>query len=278
MNNDPRQYPLLSNLIVHGSSQCSDPRDRVYSLLAFSSDGTKLPPDYSKDVEQVYAAVAKLYVESQYVPVLLACAVESRRVSSRSFMPFWTPDWAADSAEWNALRKIDPIPASWRSDVSAQLVQDGQILRLRTWVWWPCIPLHGRPETAMAPCSYFQIAHTVKMLRRAAKLPPSRQFEWPPGHTQPCRDGIRHLGIVLFDGLRHGFVICTYEGTAYGSLPVYEILEYMPLEQMFRGDETRFYSLLRDFGFGSGVCEVAPYLLSGFTRTEIRLVGHAVVS
>lgn len=78
------------------ASACSDPRDRVYSVLSFTSH-SDLVPDYQKSVSDVYREIARLLYTSDTFNlqlVLASCSLDSRRMAQ---LPSWAPDWNVPS-------------------------------------------------------------------------------------------------------------------------------------------------------------------------------------
>lgn len=74
------------------ASACADPRDRVYSVLSFTSH-SDMVPDYQKSVSDVYCEIARLLYTSDsfnFQLVLASCSLDSRRMAQ---LPSWAPDW-----------------------------------------------------------------------------------------------------------------------------------------------------------------------------------------
>ncbi|KAH8752439.1 hypothetical protein F5882DRAFT_484849 [Hyaloscypha sp. PMI_1271] len=68
---------LMSNMARYESQHCCDQRDRVFSLLAISSDATRLgiTPDYSASIRRVFhdASIRMLQTDSTLQILVLAC-------------------------------------------------------------------------------------------------------------------------------------------------------------------------------------------------------------
>lgn len=82
---------LLLLLLLSNTMRASDPRDRIYALLALASDAQEFPrSDYSLAVTDVYQTFALALVAKGHGPDILAlasCGARYRRY------PSWVPDW-----------------------------------------------------------------------------------------------------------------------------------------------------------------------------------------
>ena len=86
---------LLSLLINSRSNGATDPRDKVYALLALANDDVSrgVQPDYSPEntVAKAYAAVAQSYIALGFGPELLYHAGNDHLITD---LPSWVPDWS----------------------------------------------------------------------------------------------------------------------------------------------------------------------------------------
>lgn len=85
---------LLDNLDRFERKDCSDPVDRVYALLSISADANSFEVDYSKDMFDVYTAVARHYVASGLIGKILDRAVIKGAPNTNNGLPSWVPDWS----------------------------------------------------------------------------------------------------------------------------------------------------------------------------------------
>ena len=106
----PRMNKLLDTM-GSSSSQCSDPRDRIYGLLSLSNEDTNdidLTVDYAKSTSEVYTDFAKAYLVLNEIRVLNHAGLQrigqTRAEMSSSeahtstaplnaIMPSWVSDW-----------------------------------------------------------------------------------------------------------------------------------------------------------------------------------------
>ncbi|KAK5710582.1 hypothetical protein LTR15_012911 [Elasticomyces elasticus] len=95
LGSDPGGKSLLTNLIRYNATECFDPRDRLFSLLAISDETHGIVPDYSKSYTDLYTRFAASCIRQDQLSIILACAAATRRSSGANFtaMPSWVPDW-----------------------------------------------------------------------------------------------------------------------------------------------------------------------------------------
>ncbi|KAK4896472.1 hypothetical protein LTR27_005688 [Elasticomyces elasticus] len=84
---------ILDNVILYSDTKCIDPRDRIFALLALSPRFDRIAPDYAADYTDVYVKFAANCLGQGSLLKILACAVETRTVSSPRRLPSWVPDW-----------------------------------------------------------------------------------------------------------------------------------------------------------------------------------------
>lgn len=94
---DPRQKIWLDVRDELLSMECSDPRDRIYGLLAVIEDDQidSLAVDYSLSTAEVYTSVAKHCLGNTKADnnMLLVCELSPGRMAN---LPSWVPDWPTD--------------------------------------------------------------------------------------------------------------------------------------------------------------------------------------
>ncbi|KAM0277826.1 hypothetical protein ACHAQH_005530 [Verticillium albo-atrum] len=90
----PEKDYSLPDLLDQGRKfSCSDPRDRVYSVmnLAADVDNMGLVPNYELTTSQVYQDTVLRYIkQSKNTNILASCEI----LPGRSTMPSWVPDWS----------------------------------------------------------------------------------------------------------------------------------------------------------------------------------------
>ena len=108
---------LLHLALAWRSSECSDDRDRLYSLWNIAKDATELEmrADYSLPVEKVYVEFVKAYVKL-YHSLDVICAVQMP--STKKELPSWCPDW----------RQGDVFPSLLRHETVAGLDQEDKLI------------------------------------------------------------------------------------------------------------------------------------------------------
>lgn len=88
-----RDLTLLKLLQDSRASEATDPKDKVYGILALSSDfrsGSVLVPDYNLTVEEVYTSVVKAHIEKYgNLDILGYCGYTAGGLN----LPSWVPDW-----------------------------------------------------------------------------------------------------------------------------------------------------------------------------------------
>jgi hypothetical protein len=73
--------------------QCSDPRDRVFSMMSLAHDAKDFDkfPDYTKSCEDIYEEAARQFLRQGHIEVLAYCQFP-RAIRERE-MATWAPDW-----------------------------------------------------------------------------------------------------------------------------------------------------------------------------------------
>ncbi|KAG4436713.1 hypothetical protein IFR05_007796 [Cadophora sp. M221] len=123
--------PFLRLLSVHGHSQASDPRDKVFALKGLATDADSIEIDYTKPIDQIYRDTAfRLINISQTLDVLSVAAVHTSDIDLH--LPTWVPDWRTPET---AHSLYDPevdfgFHASAHSRYDPVISHDGLRLRL----------------------------------------------------------------------------------------------------------------------------------------------------
>ncbi|KAF2256372.1 hypothetical protein BU26DRAFT_513206 [Trematosphaeria pertusa] len=104
---ESKSHPFLHLLDVARSFDVSEPRDKVYGLLGFSTinaakeSGVFVMPDYGVSIVEVYMQVARTLVEREEALNVLSFVVhgkadedeEGGNEGKRNGLPSWVPDW-----------------------------------------------------------------------------------------------------------------------------------------------------------------------------------------
>ena len=88
-------YPLIHLLRTHRRFAATDPRDKIFALLALSSDAEafSLRADYRQTCNDTYINLAARLIEEDYTEVLSL----SDPAMNRDGLPSWVPDWSLPS-------------------------------------------------------------------------------------------------------------------------------------------------------------------------------------
>lgn len=83
---------LINLLFLVRFYETSDPRDKIYSLLAIANDGhdLALPADYNKPVVEVYKELAFRFIKRDSSLDIICLAGLCHKVHA---LPSWVPDW-----------------------------------------------------------------------------------------------------------------------------------------------------------------------------------------
>lgn len=91
--------------------EATDPRDRIFAILGFSSDSTALNvrPDYEKTCKDVYTEVAEaILTQASNLDILYAVSGPKNMKA----MPSWVPDWSVPVQSTFGLRQLRRYSAS----------------------------------------------------------------------------------------------------------------------------------------------------------------------
>ena len=139
-------YDMLDHLNQFSDFECSDDRDRIFSLLNCGSENLSYRPDYSMSTNQVYTDFARFMISEGYGPRVLLSATIRRRptvdgserlVSSLERLPSWVPDWRLPVAfmDYGCVSNFEArLSKEATSMWKAHVWTDGNIL---------CVTLHN---------------------------------------------------------------------------------------------------------------------------------------
>lgn len=93
---------------------CSEPKDKIYGLLALGNDlvdgDWPLKPRYDQTVEEIYKQFVWWCIAKSGTLDVLSSKRDYRVRSKLSSLPSWVPDWAEDGG-----RDTDSTPKTWSS-------------------------------------------------------------------------------------------------------------------------------------------------------------------
>ena len=87
----PNDLHALDVLYKFRGFQCSDPRDKVFSVFSLAKQDSLLAPDYTKSTAQVYKAVVKAAIQASGTLEILTHHNQS--MECKLGLPTWCPDW-----------------------------------------------------------------------------------------------------------------------------------------------------------------------------------------
>ncbi|KAK3643753.1 hypothetical protein LTR56_010059 [Elasticomyces elasticus] len=126
------QSSLLQNLLFYRDAECSDPRDRIYALLAISEDKYDLTPQYSEGYTAVCIEFAVACISRGWLLNMLMCACESRETSLPNRLPTWVPDWRGSTSA-----ALTPLLTSTSGYTAALRTGPSQLI-LEARLYWLC--------------------------------------------------------------------------------------------------------------------------------------------
>jgi hypothetical protein len=86
------QYPpmgLMTLLPIARACQLTDPRDKIYALLAIAVDGKEIQVDYSESVSKIYRDLAMHFIRRDSNLDIIGFSSGA----STHDLPSWVPDW-----------------------------------------------------------------------------------------------------------------------------------------------------------------------------------------
>ncbi|KAK5714315.1 hypothetical protein LTR17_017246 [Elasticomyces elasticus] len=174
INRGPGQRSLLDNLMFYSDLDCSDPRDRIYALLAISEDTYGLAPEYSQDYTSICTTVAAACIRRGRLLDILICACETRQGSPQSSQwPSWVPDWRGRIAS----AVISPLVARTQGiqPFPNQIYIDSGQLHLEARLQWLC-DATNTTRTNPICCRYREAATRINGWRNGSNLSGNRAF------------------------------------------------------------------------------------------------------
>jgi hypothetical protein len=93
-NNGGESMPLISSIFgLVRKKQATDPKDKVFALYGLCNELGVLmpPPDYTKDLRQIYSELTKSIIQYETTLNVLYMIHTPRR---RGDLPSWVPDWS----------------------------------------------------------------------------------------------------------------------------------------------------------------------------------------
>ena len=91
--------------VDYNHPECSEPRDRIFSLLGLSNDVAIFEgfPDYTISCKEVYIKTIRKLLDQGHIDILAFCQFPEGR---RSCLPTWVPDWNVPVLSPNAYHII----------------------------------------------------------------------------------------------------------------------------------------------------------------------------
>ena len=122
MRNLSVTLPFL--LQMCGEYSCSDPRDRLYSMISMDKS-CKIRADYTLSLTQTYTMFARQQIEAGDANLVLYNARPERKESSMLKLPSWVPD----------LRfSFEALPPEWPCDEAGITVLEDSLLSYRPYL------------------------------------------------------------------------------------------------------------------------------------------------
>jgi hypothetical protein len=164
---DHKMFMVMYRTLTTFSGQlrmsCSDPRDRVFSLLGLATDSHEFGhfPDYTRSTESIYEELARNFIQQGHVDALGFCQ-ENPTYRARN-MASWAADWSLKIRIplWGKL----PINASqdWSVDLSTSVLDGKTIMVSGTCVG--TIQSHGYRWSHDKPLTLLQMQMFLNQLR-----------------------------------------------------------------------------------------------------------------
>lgn len=192
-------YSFITLLRHHSLKNCSDPRDKIYSILSLTgaSFSKALQPDYSKPARLIYVAAVRTYINISKKLDILGCATEE---SSASY-PSWCPSWNVKPP--SRIQDISPRRALYTTSGTTEAVaafsKDESTIYLEGFLL--CAIVNGCFQDSQKPFTYRKdagvqsnwdvrlMAHNFRHVRSLLNISPSKddpEFSADESEEQKC--------------------------------------------------------------------------------------------
>jgi Heterokaryon incompatibility protein (HET) len=155
-------FKTLTTFSGQTTMSCSDPRDRVFSLLGLATDSHRFGhfPDYTKSTESTYEELARNFIQLGHVDTFSLCQEDPTRRKRK--MASWAADWSLKIRLplWGKLY----LNASqdWHLDSAPSFLDDNSIVMSGTCVG--TIQSHGPRWSQEVPLTLPQIQTFLQQL------------------------------------------------------------------------------------------------------------------
>lgn len=147
-------YPPIDlvALLAHARAcEVTDPRDRIYALLAIAADGAEFGVDYSKSVAEIYYQLARTIILRDKNLDILGFSSAIQKLTQ---LPSWAPDWTVrEVAEPFPKHRWELKEASWITDpiyfaskglpINDDILQDNNCLNLKGIIFDKILSTHS---------------------------------------------------------------------------------------------------------------------------------------
>lgn len=125
---------LAERLVCFQESDCSDPRDRVYSLLGFGTGRICLEIDYSIEPTELWKQVSRALVRER-LPYFSIEMAASQEPAEDEYLPSWMPDFNLPVSRYHR---------SWYTPNSNAYVDDQDCLHLEIYCFGKVVSHRGK--------------------------------------------------------------------------------------------------------------------------------------